>query len=235
MSGSDTDKSAWMRRVLGLEVDGTPGAAAEGAAARLAALEPRYQTTLRAVPAERSGLVAAWEFAAGQASGADARAADAAIERLAKLIDELLARPAQSDTDKFGIAPGIVAERRSELETYFAGQIAAAKSGTGDEIGKMTRALGAFIEEPEALVAAVRREISGLLDQLRDELDAALEKGHEEDVGEILALWHERIESAPVTTALRRACSDLGVTVAVDTVVGALADDIMRKLQFQPA
>jgi hypothetical protein len=240
MPGSDADRTEWVRRVLGVVVGATSGAQADSVqgaspAARLAALEPKYQAALRAVPAERSGLVAAWESAAERAGGPDVRAAGAAIDRLAAQIEELLVRPAASDADKFGIRSGIVAERQAELEAYFSSQIAAAKSETGGEIGKLTRALGAFIEEPEALVAAVRREISGLLDQLQEELDESLEKGREEDVGEILAVWHERIETAPVATALRQVCSDLGVTVAVDTVIGAMADDIMRKLNFEPA
>jgi hypothetical protein len=157
------------------------------------------------------------------------------IARLEARIADLLAAPAASDAEKFGIRSGIVAERRAELEAYFARQIADAKAEAAGEIGKLTRAMEPFIEDPKALVAAVRNEIARLLGDLQADVDKSLAAGNEDDVGDIVGAWYERVEADPVVAALRETCGELEIDVSFDRIVETLTMDAIKQLKFAAA
>jgi hypothetical protein len=225
MPTTEQTQATWIHRVLGIDTS-----AAAPAKPALASMEAKLNAAIHAAPSERTSLMAAWEAASEQAAAGNQAAADKILANLAPRLDAALAKPASSDAAKFGVAEGLVAERRAELEKYFQQRIGTAKSKSASELAKLIPALAEVIEDPDALVAALRAQIAALFDQLQAELGKSVKAGSQDDIAEIISAWNDRLDTDARITALRESWADLEVTSDFEHVLASLVDDIVSEL-----
>lgn len=180
MADAQQAHSDWLRKVLGIEIPAAsagkpvPGSAF---AARRDALEPRLLEAMRADPEQRGALSAAWEMAQEIAEQGDAARAQATLDRLAQSIDRVLAAPEQGRAERLGIQPGLVAQRRAELQALLQAQVETSRTIVAQDIAGLGPGLDEVIERPQAMAAAVERHIAGVFDRVHAELDAATQAG----------------------------------------------------------
>jgi hypothetical protein len=234
VSGTVQGKAEWVERVLGVTLGDS---AAQGQVdperqrrqRAMAALEPSLLDAVRAAPDERTRLMSEWGQLHDQVTSGDGGPFDQALGAMRRRIEGILALGPKSDTEKFGIREGIVAERRAELESYFAQQMEYAKIEALDEVDKLTEHLDEIIEDADDLVSAIAAQVVDLFDQFRPAVASVLRSGEAADVAKAISDWRGSIESEPRIAELHKAAAVFGCGTDLEAVIERLVRDALKE------
>jgi hypothetical protein len=217
-----------VRTVLDVEI--APSPAATLYASARAALEPRVLEAMRANPENRSSLSALWA-ATGQMAEKDQF--DRAVATLRKLDDALARLRPASAADRarsMGIEPGLVSQRRAELEEKLRQRVDASHAEVAIHVESLTPELATVIADPPTLVVAIQKYVDGLFDRVAAAVKAAL---HHDDMAhwrqEIAAL-RASLSTDPALVALASASSVFRVPDP-NVAVASFFDDAFVELE----
>jgi len=198
------------------------------------ALRHRVMAAMGADPAQRSALTAAWAALEQFTTSGQSDRAQAVATRLHQSIDRILASAPGTDTERFGISPGLVAQRRSELEALLRQQIDTASTLVTDGIGGLEPELAQVIEEPRKLVAAVEQYVDSLFARIDVDLNDAAQQGDVPAVRQRITAWRSEIAADDGFTAIRDAASVFGLEDPGE-VIEAMLNELLVELESQPA
>ncbi|MCE9603732.1 MAG: hypothetical protein K8U03_02390 [Planctomycetia bacterium] len=194
-------------------------------------LETLLLAAKKAAPDKALALGNVWNYAEAQAQAKNFANAKKALDGLADALKKTLAAPVRNDAAKFGIAEGIVAERRAKLEKYFIEQMAAARIESSNQIDAIGRVVEETMDDGADLGDLLQDAVDDLYDAASEELFGALETGSVEKVQAAVADWRKRVKSDPLLAHLRKAKSSLGVDAAIDADLNRLLDSVEKQLQ----
>jgi hypothetical protein len=184
-------------------------------------LEPLLLAAIKAAPDKANAFNNVWNYADGQAEAGKFETANKALVGLADALKKTLAAPAKSDAEKFGIKEGLVAERRKELETYFARQISAARMASSVSLDRVAGAIIEQVpeeeEEEEEIGELLQEAVDELYDSAFADLSAALRAESPEKITALVQSWRKRVDGDALMKHLRTSKSALGVDASVDT------------------
>jgi hypothetical protein len=225
MSGTREAQDAWVRRVLGAKGSGARGR--DSVSQRREALESRYLDALKADPSQRSALTAAWELAGEQTQSGKEDEAAATLERLSGTVDAVLKRPLQSEAGRFGIEPGLVAERRKQIEALIQKRVSEAETHSVAEIGKLEPALEEVIQEPEVLLSAIDAEMGKLLNQVAADLTAAAKTDGRDGLTKRVAEWRANLANDPRLEAYSELSAAFGLGDGLGAELDSMFSDVL--------
>lgn len=229
-----------LRKLLDGKSAAEPAASDSGKFDALKArLEPELLKAQKANPDAATSLGNTWNYAVEQADEGNDDKATAAFQRLEKAIAEALAGAPKTDAEKFGIAEGLVAERRKQLEKFFAARLATAEASTEGAVSSVEKAISETVpdEDPKFLAAAVQ----SALDEKYEEVLAALEKplaskdSTPEEITALVEKLRAELAGDELLEALARAKSELGVEADVKADFDSLLDDVLDKVNDKAA
>lgn len=202
-------------------------------AQRMQQLEPELLKAVKANPGKATALMNVWNHAQEKAAAGDQATVEKILERLEQAVAEALKTAPQTDTERFGIQAGLVAERRAELEEYLASRVSAARAKTEIQIQSVEKAIAKH--EPDAgadkLAAAVQEELNSLYNEVRAELIGSLDAEDADSVLRTINAWRERVAANPLVRHLARAKSDIGATADILDDFEALFEEVSNKVR----
>jgi hypothetical protein len=165
--------------------------------ARREPLEARLLEAKRADPDKATKLGAVWDYAGEQATAGAFDKATTALDRLEKALDEILAAPAKTDAERFGIEEGLVAVTRDKLVAAFEKSKLVWERTRGSiqkELQKLEKSILDQSQEEEdyEVIQANSDNVYVALDELDDELIEVLEQALEADDDKMQAEYHAR-------------------------------------------
>ncbi len=200
---------------------------------RVQQMEANFIAAQRAHPDKASKLLQVWDYAQQKADAGDFKTANKALDGLEATIATLLANAPKTDTERFGIRDGIVAEKRKELEEFFKQRLEAAQKETDKGVRQLETPLDEHIENSKELVAAINRDLHSLYEKILNKVNAALQSNSKEEVASALEECRGEVAGNQLIMELANTASSLEVdTGIIDQFASLFADatDKMEKL-----
>jgi len=228
-------RNAWISTVLGYAMPSNASASDAAAFGKeRAALEPRMTEAMRADPVQSSALSASWATIEQHEAAGELDRARAVAARLQEKVDRILASAAPTQAERFGIAPGLVAQRRAELEALLRRNIETASALTADAVGGFAAELDQVIEQPEVLVAAMEQYVAALFARIDKDLNAAAQQNDIRVLRQRVAAWQSTVAADAGLAAIRGAAGAFNLDDPGDTI-GAMLDEVLADIESSAA
>lgn len=183
-------------------------------------------------PQATASLNLTYQTALEQAQSGQFSVAEQTLQKLIWDIQTAIGTAAKTDTERFGIREGIVAEQREKLQAFFAERVQQAKLDAAQEVAAIELAVADLEadEDPKQLGQAIVSAVNEMYDDVRDALNSSLDSDSHEKVLSTASEWRSAIEANPLIQHLQTAKSELGADAALLDRFNDLFTDVEQRV-----
>lgn len=195
-------------------------------------LSARLGEAIKKNPQAAASLNFAYQTALEQAQSGQISVAEQTLQKLVGDIQTAIETAAKTDTERFGIREGIVAEQREKLQSFFEERVKQAKLDAAQEVAAIESAvaeLGAD-EDPKQLAQAIVGALNEMYDEVRETLNSSLESDSHDKVLSTASELRNAIEANPLMQHLQTAKTELGADAALLDRFSDLFTDVEQRV-----